>query len=138
MLKTVAKHILLVGAILMLACMILMSTQIAHPAEKSASVFYHKNITQSQDRLEINPTFMDNDHTILYLVFTGEPFAPQPWNYKLEKSNAEGQSRFSLTSSGVIEYQISDDGQKVFLLRSAGNRQVEEFPDCEINIAVKD
>lgn len=102
MLKTVAKHILLVGAILMLACMILMSAQIAHPAEKSASDFYHKNITQSNDRLEINPTFIDNNHSILYLVFTGDPLAPHEWDYKLEKSDKDGLSRCSLSSTGVI------------------------------------
>ena len=103
MLKTVGKHILLIGAILMLACMILMSTQIAHPAEKSASDFYHKNITQSNDRLEINPTFIDNDQSILYLVFSGVPFAPQPWDYKLEKSDKDGLSRLSLSSGKNIK-----------------------------------
>jgi len=138
MLKTVAKHILLVGAILLLACMMLMSTQIVHPAEKSASDFYHKNITQSEGRLEINPTFIDNDHSILYLVFTGDPFAPHAWDYKLERSNVEGQSRFSLTCTGIIDYQVSEDAQKVFLLRSASDRQVENFLDCETNNEVKD
>ena len=78
MLKTIGKHILLVGAILMLAGMILMSTQIAHPAEKPTSDFYHKNITQSKDRFEINPRFVNDDSNILYLVFTGDPFTPQP------------------------------------------------------------
>lgn len=138
MLKTVAKHILLVGAILMLAGMILMSTQIAHPAEKPTSDFYHKNITQSKDRFEINPRFVNDDSNILYLVFTGDPFTPQPWNYKLEKSNMEGQSRISLTSSGIIYYQVSGNARKVFLLRSAGDRQVEKFLDCETNTEIKD
>jgi len=138
MLKTVGKHILLIGAILMLACMILMSTQIAHPAEKSTSDFYHKNITQSNDRLEINPTFIDNDQSILYLVFSGVPFAPQPWDYKLEKSDKDGLSRLSLSSTGVIDYQVSEDGQKVLLLRSCSDRQIEELQDCDTNSEVKD
>ena len=138
MLKTVAKHILLVGAILMLACMILMSAQIAYPAEKSASDFYHKNITQSNDRLEINPTFIDNNHSILYLVFTGDPLAPHEWDYKLEKSDKDGLSRCSLSSTGVIDYQVSEDGRKVLLLRSGGDHQIEEFPDCKTNDEVKD
>lgn len=130
MTKTIIRQFLQIGAIASLS--ILTATHIVRSAEqKSNSDYALKNITQSKDRQEINPSIIKDGRFILYLMFTGNPNSPMPWDYRLEKIDQEGRTS-SLTSAGVIDYNVSKDNQRVILLRSSGQPEKQTLAECSM------
>lgn len=77
-----------------------------------------KNITSSHDYLEIKPRFMDDDKSVLYLVFDGDPLKPKPWDYKLVKLDRENGAKEPLTTLGVLDYNVLPDERGVLVLKA--------------------
>ncbi len=75
-----------------------------------------KNITRSENVVEINPQFIGGGRHILYLEYTGELGEFAPWEYRLMLADRNGYSMTPLTESGVVEYSILPGDVEVLLL----------------------
>ncbi len=82
------------------------------------SRFYYKNLTHTAQHLEVNPRFIQNGEHVLFLVFTGDPQAPKPWDYVLTKADRDGQVAHYLSSRGVLDYTVLNDETGVLVLKA--------------------
>lgn len=88
----------------------------AQEAQTPSPIFSSKNITQKIDGFAVNPRLVENGAEVLFLVFSGDPQSPKPWDYKLSKSDRDGNSAYFLTSSGVLDYTVNTNGSGVLVL----------------------
>ncbi len=96
------------------------------------SNLYFKNITHSEHQLEMNPRFIENGSKILFLIFTGNPESPKPWDYMLSSSDREGHSVYYVTSEGVLDYNVLSNERGVLVLKvipTAPNANIEIYED---------
>jgi hypothetical protein len=96
------------------------------------SNMYFKNITHSDHQLEMNPRFIENGTKILFLIFTGNPESPKPWDYMLSSSDREGHSIYYITSQGVLDYNVLSDEFGVLVLKAittAENWDIDAYED---------
>jgi len=82
------------------------------------------NVTGSVERSEILPAFVNWGHQIVFLVFDGDTFNPKPWDYRLAISDRRGHHVKMLTGSGVIEYAVAKDDNKVRILTRLDDREL--------------
>lgn len=80
-----------------------------------------KNVTDSIDKCEISPTFVNHGRQVLFLIFDGDEMQPRLWDYRLAISNRDGGSTEVLTGKGVIDYVVKDSGNQVYFLLYTGN-----------------
>ena len=99
--------------------------QMAHtPA--SSSNFHSKNLTYAIDQLALNPRFIENGREVLFLIFSGDPNSPKPWDYKLSRSDCDGQEAYFMTAGGVLDYNVLADEHGVLVLMALPSLQAEE------------
>ncbi|MFQ5637304.1 MAG: hypothetical protein ACE5IR_04850 [bacterium] len=83
------------------------------------SRYFSKNITRSNNFSEVNPRFVNNGDQVLFLVFTGNPESPMPWDYVLTKSDRDGHIANYLSSHGVLDYAVLSNDGGILVLRAA-------------------
>lgn len=86
-----------------------------------------KNITRSSHLLEVKPRFIENDKSVLYLVFCGDTLSPKPWDYRLSKSDRDGNSFFYLTQKGVLDYNVLPNEQGIIVLKVDPSSKFNNF-----------
>ncbi len=108
------------------------STAMGSTPFECSSKFQFKNITQSREYLEMNPRFVQNGNQVVFLVFTGNPEAPNPWDYVLTKSDLGGHAAYYLSSKGVLDYTVLSNENAILLLKAVPATQAQNLPYEEI------
>lgn len=116
-------RILVIGAFATVLSSLTFGSSPAGPNSK----FHFKNITHSNDYFEINPRFVDNGNQVLFLVFTGDPESPNPWDYVLTKSDREGHTAYYLSTKGVLDYNVLANDTGVLVLKVVASIMAGEF-----------
>jgi hypothetical protein len=89
-----------------------------------------RNITRTDNLLEIKPRFAENGSSVLFLVFNGDYLSPKPWDYRLSKSDRDGHASHYLTSGGVLDYTVLPDEQGILVLK-VNQSFITSKPDCD-------
>ncbi|MFQ5864533.1 MAG: hypothetical protein ACE5IW_04810 [bacterium] len=84
------------------------------------------NITSTENLLEIKPRFIENGRSVLFLVFSGDYLSPKPWDYRLSKSDREGQAVDYLTPNGVLDYNVLPDEHGILVLKARSGLEMDE------------
>ncbi len=114
--------------------------QIANTPTSQSPIFYSRNITHSIEQLAVNPRLIENGSQVLFLIFGGDPNYPKPWDYKLSRSDRDGNAAYVLTPSGVLDYNVLADEHGVLILMAIpalqasteGDDSYEEIKDWEL------
>lgn len=97
------------------------------PSNTSDSDVAVINVTHSVDRTEVNPQFSSAGNSIFFLLFTGDPLSPQPWDHVLAKTDLENDATHILSESGIVDYILLPDGKEILLLTAPPNDEVAEI-----------
>ncbi len=100
-----------------------------------------KNITRTDGTLEVNPSFVGNGSSIVYLEFTGDPVYPKPWNYRLALTDRTGITWKALSEPGVVDYSVLPGGSEILYLSVTQNNDplpeinhdTEEYYDLQVD-----
>ncbi|MFQ6112829.1 MAG: hypothetical protein ACE5NG_01935, partial [bacterium] len=108
-----------------------MNNRDAHSGPKdSTSGLRPKNITRTDSLLEIKPRFIESGRSVLFLVFSGDYLRPKPWDYRLSKSDRDGQAVDYLTTNGVLDYNVLPDEQGILVLEATQSLKMSQ-PDYD-------
>jgi hypothetical protein len=127
------------GAAALLAFQNSLFAQMANPPA-SPPTFYSKNITRDIDQLAVNPRLIEKGSQVLFLIFSGNPQSPKPWDYQLSRADRDGSAAYFLTPSGVLDYNVLGNERGVLVLMAIPSLQAsgdcansyEEIKDWEL------
>ena len=85
---------------------------------EASSKFYFKNLTRTQDYIEVNPRFVNDGNYVLFLVFVGNPASPGPADYVLTKCDRDGHLIYYMSTRGVLDYNVLENESGVLVLKA--------------------